>query len=324
MYDPSYLILDGGTSGRYPVRAEPFSKSKVVGYLVSGVAVVATADCGDWLKVKIHTIDKEEDPSSIIAKKPQRQEGSSSQSNKWGWCLRRYKEQEFLVSANGIVIDDVVEAMNFNAHYNIAKDAKKKKDSEDHKATPPPDELPPDSFHGKSSKASRFSPPLFEGKENSCNPPQQSQPGAKKAVAEVSPPLSSVSTGTSEGGHSPYDEKATFLRSNSIRLPPINSPTRPMDSLDSKKQKSSKSKSKKNKSDKGSSSTSGKDQILPSEPSSEKDPDTTVRPVSVWSELKDPSGHIYYYNAATKESKWEPPQWIQVIFYYYSRSLCVS
>jgi hypothetical protein len=111
------------------------------------------------------------------------------------------------------------------------------------------------------------------------------------------------------------------MRSNSIRLPPINSPTRPMDSLDSKKQKSSKSKSKKNKSDnKGSSKDKN---FPPSEPSStaarkvEKDSDTAaVGPVSVWSELKDPSGHIYYYNATTKESKWEPPEWIQVINSY--------
>lgn len=279
--------------------------------------MVATADCGDWLKVKIHTMDKEVDTSSNLAKKQQRQEGSSS-STVWGWCLRRYKEQEFLVSANGIVIDNVVEAMNFNAHYNVAnKDAKKKKDSEHSQAPSPPDELPADPLHVQSSKASRFSPPLFDGKENNSNQPQQSQPGAKKGAAEVTPPLSSVSTGTSEGGHSPHDEKATFMRSNSIRLPPINSPTGPMDSLDSKKLKSSKSKSKKNKSDKGSS----KDKNLPSsEPSStaaskvEKDSDSAaVRPVSVWSELKDPSGHIYYYNAVTKESKWEPPEWIQVM-----------
>lgn len=284
--------------------------------------MVATADCGDWLKVKIHTMDKEDiDISSTLAKKQQRQEGSSS-STVWGWCLRRYKEQEFLVSANGIVIDNVVEAMNFNAHYNVAnKDAKKKKDSENSQAPSPPDELPADPSHDvQSSKASRFSPPLFDGKENNSNQPQQSQPGGKKGAAEVSPPLSSVSTGTSEGGHSSHDDKASFMRSNSIRLPPINSPTRPMDSLDSKKQKSSKSKSKKNKSDKGSS----KDKNLPSssERSStaarkvEKDTSDSaaVRPVSVWSELKDPSGHIYYYNAVTKESKWEPPEWIQVMF----------
>ena len=125
--------------------------------------MVATADCGDWLKVKIHTTDKEEDPSTKNAPKKQQQQAMAWG---WGWCLRRYKDQEFLVSANGIIIDDVVEALNLNAHYNISKDAKKKKDSDKHKSISP-DALPTDSdaVRVKSSKESRFSPPLFDGKK---------------------------------------------------------------------------------------------------------------------------------------------------------------
>ena len=273
--------------------------------------MVATADCGDWLKVKIHTTDKEEDPLGKNAPKKQQQQAMAWE---WGWCLRRYKDQEFLVSANGIIIDDVVEALNLNAHYNISKDAKKKKDSDKHKSISP-DALPTDSDAArvKSSKESRFSPPLFDGKENNSHPPpQQAQSGDKKDSAELSPPLSNISSATSESiSSSAQDDKGMFLRSNSIRLPPINSPT------PNKKQKSFKSKSsKKNKSDKG--STEKEKEILPSEPPTaarreEKNSEATVSAVPIWSELKDPSGHIYYYNAATKESKWEPPEWIQVI-----------
>ena len=33
--------------------------------------------------------------------------------------------------------------------------------------------------------------------------------------------------------------------------------------------------------------------------------------IPVWYTLKDPQGHIYYYNETTQESSWEPPQWLE-------------
>jgi hypothetical protein len=33
--------------------------------------------------------------------------------------------------------------------------------------------------------------------------------------------------------------------------------------------------------------------------------------VQEWSELFDSSGHVYYYNASTFQSQWEPPDWVE-------------
>jgi hypothetical protein len=33
--------------------------------------------------------------------------------------------------------------------------------------------------------------------------------------------------------------------------------------------------------------------------------------VPVWMELVDVSGHAYYFNEATGESQWEPPEWVE-------------
>jgi hypothetical protein len=262
---------------RHPVRAEPFSKSKVVGFLIAGVTVVATADCGDWLKVKSHTSsvgDAEKQPG--IAESSDRQ---------WGWCLRRFKSHEFLTSANGIIIDDLSEAMKYKSHYSVGNKQNNTKDEDEREK--------------KESKAKQLAESISHGKENKSSIPAKSM----KDVDHLSPlqhlPTASSSSSFSPNSNAQYSPPPPLARCNSIRLPPIDSPTKPLDVSSS-----SNNNNKTNiKSSQKKASVSKKKEMIVD--------------VEVWIELKDESEHLYYYNAATKQSKWEPPEWIQVIFYIF-------
>mmetsp|Transcript_63146 Transcript_63146/g.124343 ORF Transcript_63146/g.124343 Transcript_63146/m.124343 type:complete len:1156 (+) Transcript_63146:60-3527(+) len=69
----------------HPVRAEPVPKSTIVGYLVLGTEVLACADAGNWLKVKIH-------------KQPTRKASMRNTDDvvEWGWSIRQDKNHEYL------------------------------------------------------------------------------------------------------------------------------------------------------------------------------------------------------------------------------------
>lgn len=74
----------------HPVRAEPVIKSTIIGYLNIGTEVVACADAGNWLKVKIH-------------KQPNRKNKVGESEAEWGWSVRSDKNHEYLklVTAHG-------------------------------------------------------------------------------------------------------------------------------------------------------------------------------------------------------------------------------
>lgn len=68
----------------HPVRAEPIIKSTIIGYLNIGTDVVACADAGNWLKVRIH-------------KQPTRKNSKQFESDaEWGWSVRADKNHEYL------------------------------------------------------------------------------------------------------------------------------------------------------------------------------------------------------------------------------------
>ena len=81
---------------RHPVRAEPFSKSAPIGYLVPSQVVVACADCGDWLKVRIHAALKDGEQKSSKSRKVAQMVAENPDKLPWGWCVREDRAHEYL------------------------------------------------------------------------------------------------------------------------------------------------------------------------------------------------------------------------------------
>ena len=73
-------ITGGRPYDRYehPVREEPLEASEEVGYLVPGLAVLAQAVVGDWVKVRYHK------KRTISSAKPT---AGGLRADGWGWCL---------------------------------------------------------------------------------------------------------------------------------------------------------------------------------------------------------------------------------------------
>lgn len=69
---------------RHPVHKEPFPRSEVKGYLFVDQNVIACANCGDWLRVKIHVVARH-----LIGSK-------NGGHDEWGWCLRKDKSHVYL------------------------------------------------------------------------------------------------------------------------------------------------------------------------------------------------------------------------------------
>lgn len=96
-------ITGGRPSDRYehPVREEPLEASEEVGYLVPGLAVLAQAVVGDWIKVRYH---KKRVVSSTRPIGVLRADG-------WGWCLLKDPTNgaPFLKSTGDSGIDEVEE-----------------------------------------------------------------------------------------------------------------------------------------------------------------------------------------------------------------------
>lgn len=91
---------------RHPVRAEPFARSRLRGYLVPDRPVKVSAECGDWLRVQVHI-----PVGGIALSKPKRSKGSNVGGTEdgdaaagaagavHGWCQRRDKSVQYLVSS---------------------------------------------------------------------------------------------------------------------------------------------------------------------------------------------------------------------------------
>lgn len=84
----------------HPVRREPFSGSKLCGYLDKGVPVQAEADCGDWLKVKCHRVAVNKIATEKTKKK------SAAEKEVWGWCLRVSDGHDYLSRCHATIPED--------------------------------------------------------------------------------------------------------------------------------------------------------------------------------------------------------------------------
>ena len=275
------------------------------------MTVTSSADCGDWLKVKIHT-------------KTDKMKRGDFAGETWGWTLRRYKGQEFLVPASGVIIDDLKEAMKLNERYNteVHKDIERtatgkklanKNSQEKTSAETPQNSEPP----SKPVKVFPFSPKVY-GKENQTD-----------SLSKEMPPLSPApSSGPSSVESAAFLVRPELMKSNSIRLPPLDSPTVPLEGQSRGEGRSSGRSSKStSKKEKGKTNKGKLVQGVPSEPLQEgavEQSQVDGLNTPVWAELKDSSGHLYYYNSETKESKWEPPEWIQVPFFYSIFPICAT
>lgn len=85
---------------RHPVRAEPFKRSKIVGFLTYNQTdtdpVVSCAECGEWVKVRVHEIapGKVKNANTVRLKR-----ANSSSKQVWGWCLKKNENSTFLTPA---------------------------------------------------------------------------------------------------------------------------------------------------------------------------------------------------------------------------------
>jgi curved DNA-binding protein CbpA len=176
----------------HPVRSEPVLKSAIVGYLVLGTDVLACADAGNWLKVKIH-------------KQPTRKNSMRAAEDivEWGWSLRADKTHEYLKPNK--------EALPPLHHPHFSKESPAVKAKGSFTPNTPLGQRSTNSLGSSLGNRSMTALPKY---------PKHTQPGATRH---------------------------TF---------------------------------------------------------NEKD-------VPVWMELVDVSGHAYYFNEATGESQWEPPEWVE-------------
>lgn len=91
--------LNPSSTRLHNVRAEPFIVSPIVGQLMADQAILASAECGQWLRVKFHrrVIPKEEMASSTPPATPATSvEGSEG----FGWCLQYDDCIRYLIPEN--------------------------------------------------------------------------------------------------------------------------------------------------------------------------------------------------------------------------------
>lgn len=86
--------FDGSKRYKHVVREEPFKKSKKVGYLLQGVSVLGSAECGDWLKVKIHARTYRRASKASVK--------SLLGKNIWGWCQISVDGHQYIQKANAL------------------------------------------------------------------------------------------------------------------------------------------------------------------------------------------------------------------------------
>lgn len=92
------LIPPEGVKGyEHAVRKEPFSASKICGYLDTGAVVQVEADCGDWLKVRAHR--------KAISKLTNSETNKKEKKDKeiWGWCVRHSDGHDYLVKLHDTI-----------------------------------------------------------------------------------------------------------------------------------------------------------------------------------------------------------------------------
>jgi hypothetical protein len=246
---------------------------------VLGTDVVACADAGNWLKVKIH-----KEPNRKASK---RSNDAAADSIEWGWSLVADKSTVFLTREGGESHTSHGTGANSGSGVGIAEGTSS---GATHHTT----------RVGTASHGGEL-PPLSNNGSNSKGAPAGS---THKISRHDTPPRNRATGGgsgglTSTGGdinHSNDHGSAHALKSPNgshyVPTTPIGKHTatmgnplgnRSMRALP--KYPNEHPKSRKN---------SAKDAEIP-----------------VWMELFDEGGHAYYYNEATQESSWDPPAWVE-------------
>ena len=240
----------------HPVRAEPYTKSSIVGYLVGGGGreVVSNAECGSWIKVRIH-VAAASSSSSSSSPRSRKSIGAAAAAAAhpstdpaavaaaaWGWSIRADAQHNYLTlqqkaGSSGVRVDPT-------STYTlppIVPHTAKHKVTDDNAAAAVDDRTPPKDDAKKTNSIS--------------TPPPLDDPHC------------------SSSSHRP-------LADLSMHSTPLLSPTpgKPKPTADD---------------------------------ADEDEVDTSKEQVQEWSELFDSDGHVYYYNASTFQSQWEPPDWVE-------------
>lgn len=198
----------------HPVRAEPVIKSTIIGYLNIGTEVVACADAGNWLKVKIH-------------KQPNRKSKAGETEPEWGWSVRSDKNHEYL------------KLSHVHASHS---------------------ELPPLHHPHVTSKGAESPAPT-----NKSGGANFKSPNGSSYYTPTTPLMDKSASASTLGNPLGNRSMRALPKYPNRHTPPTNN---------------------------GRASFNEKN-------------------VPVWMELFDEGGHAYYFNEATSESKWEPPDWVE-------------
>jgi curved DNA-binding protein CbpA len=221
----------------HPVRAEPYTKSAVVGYLLGGGReVLSNAECGSWLKVRIHVSSSSSSPRSRKSIGTAVHHPTTDLAAVWGWAVRADAQNNYLTlqqqkrtgSSSSVRVDPT-------STYTL-----------------PP--IVPSAKHKVVDAAV----------DRMCDRTPQKSDGLSDTITP--PPL--------DDSHSSSHRPLADL---SMQSTPLLSPTCP-----------------------------GKPR--PCDGGGDGDDHGQVQE---WSELFDSSGHVYYYNASTFQSQWEPPDWVE-------------
>jgi len=196
----------------HPVRAEPYTKSTVVGYLVSGLEVLSNAECGSWLKVRIHAPENRRNKAV-----------HQSTNLAWGWAMRADAENNYLTA-----LQKTGSRVDPNSKYT----------------------LPPIAPNN-----------TVKNEINAADHRDHTTPKDAKTKVDINA--------------TPSLDKHLAHRS----LADLSMHSTPL------------------------SPTPGKPRATDTPSDDEQ--------VQEWSELFDSNGHVYYYNAATFQSQWEPPDWVE-------------
>jgi curved DNA-binding protein CbpA len=311
-----HLTDNGKRVYRHPVHKEPFLKSEIKGYLLADQNVIACANCGDWLRVKLH----------IPAKNTLRPISNSEED--WGWCLRKDKNHSYLKMLEGKKKANNSSSSTPNLHSNppsvpstarsvIPDNSNKSDNGSSGKTSVGTSSSSVSASQATNNKEKSGNATTKAGKEsktgsaNVINTNNNQQKTSSSASAGITSP-------TNSSFRSPPPDKGLRRNpsSNLLNQSLRNIPRPVLVNQNQQQQVGSKASSSNNKqpSSTSSSTTSSaatKQRDSSSSSAAAASSASNHGPVDEWIECFDEHGNVYYFNEKTSESKWEPPEWFE-------------
>jgi len=303
--DRWFVLNSPGSSNDYqhPVFAEPLAGSRLVGYLVSGLPVEMNGVCGDWAKVRVHRRLKRNEKWGKRREKSQDDVAASDlcaddRVVKWGWCERTYEQHVFLRPNPSLSHGSGSKAASGHRGGENDGDEEDQLLREEQRAR----------LLGRNKRHS------ISGRIDTSNLKHSFAEAGDDAAAAARKAAFGASNDSANSANSDmpswaYRDKDAERRGKSRRPqgPDMGSTlekkgsSRRLAGADSDDESDS---DESTNTDSGVSTEGGAD-------SDDESKDTFMPTPNEWHECYDDQGRVYYYNAATQESRWEPPEWVE-------------